>query len=1434
MLVAAKDGRLVETNALLDIGANFSIVSESLIQRLEVDVIPATVSMTGINGTQKYKTGKVACLGIFNMERTYGLCIKDLKIVPNWCDDTLPRNMQFLEGKMNIDIVNVKPAIPDLLIGLNHPKIWLWNEHIWCENRYLAIKTLFGWTVSEIRVDNHQEELSLPEDWRKDLLLSTPHCPKSIRTKLNFEYAKDTFTVSKQEPACHILYSNREEASESSYALAAEQDNPDADVNHDAEDEVIVLAATELSEKDVPIKKAPKVRLEREFVDIMASINKQMERWWSAETFEGESSTNSVEEDQCIANMNKSYRNNNGNAVISPLWKKGQPEPGLNNFHYAKSRLLSVHKKLTDKTFGCLDKIFQEYLEGGLIEEVKVDDPYVGDALYWAMFPVSNPNSETTPVRPVMDGAAKCLNGKSINEMCFLKGPNMINDLSKVLTRFRRYNVGLMGDVSKMFLKIQTPEEDRKYYRFLWCDRSGKTIRYFQFTGHLFGNNGSPTVSIFATQKNAQDFKDKYPIAVEIIENSTIVDDHIDSVPTEEEALEVLSQIAEIHKAIGLDLTKCISNSELVAKKFPAKNLSDNMIGFEKYLSTIEYAPGTESKLPQVRTLGQQWDMINDRMTYTAYKIDKNAQWTKAACLSQAHKIFDPLGFLTPVLLQNKLFMQGLWKRETTWKDPITAEEEREWETWLQNLPQLSELYFDRKILPGDPDNFKSVQMHVFCDASKEAHAAVAYIRLEYKDKSKTYTNFIMAKNKVTPHKQNRTIPKLELMGVDLGNRLAHHLATPLKVKPEDIYLWTDSKTAIQWLRMEPGHLQTLAHNLVIRIRKDRDVAHLRWISGTDNPADIPTRPKTVNDLLDRLDLWQKGPSFLTLDMNKWPNLPDLVEKTQLEVMQEVKREYKMYGSKQTCLKLTMDNQRVDGFPKDVLITRLSRYKRLIRTFGYVNRFIDICRGNFQKGPLLRKDLVRAEATLVKSHQFNHFPNERDGLEKNTLALSDPLRAIGAELRDGIIRLTGRLQHAHLDDRAKSPYLLHPDGYLTHLIVGHYHKDILKHTGGIRCLMCEINRSYWIIGSIKSIKLMLKSCVQCRKTTPRIAMPKMAPLPESRIPGKTASVPFSSIGIDAAGPWLTLAGRGKVRQKRWLLIIRCTTYGAIHIEMLYDMTEQSFLNALGRFINRHTTPRLVFCDNGTNFVGGSNQLTKIWSRVQEKKPEMEFTFSPADASHFNGLVERIIGSVKLALKSILRDTVLTDEMLITTTVHVENLLNNRPLAYKNQLSDPKDPEAITPNHFMLRGRVAESLLPPDTNAISSKLHKLKQINELVQLFHHRYVAEILPYLRRYQKWAIGREELRVGDVVVILDEVPLQERLPLGRIEAVEKGTDGVARRFTVKVKQSLYQRGANKIALILPDNHVYPAGDVKVVDGPAMRTRAKKALLQAKLLVHK
>lgn len=114
--------------------------------------------------------------------------------------------------------------------------------------------------------------------------------------------------------------------------------------------------------------------------------------------------------------------------------------------------------------------------------------------------------------------------------------------------------------------------------------------------------------------------------------------------------------------------------------------------------------------------------------------------------------------------------------------------------------------------------------------------------------------------------------------------------------------------------------------------------------------------------------------------------------------------------------------------------------------------------------------------------------------------------------------------------------------------------------------------------------------------------------------------------------------------------------------MVYDLSAQSFFATLRRFISRPGKPKVIWSDNGTNFVGADRELKRQFSRLGNERKITEFVasesvfclFIVSHAPHFCGLWEAAVKKAKLHLKQIVGETSLTFEEL--TTVFCQNKL----------------------------------------------------------------------------------------------------------------------------------------------------------------------------------
>ena len=192
---------------------------------------------------------------------------------------------------------------------------------------------------------------------------------------------------------------------------------------------------------------------------------------------------------------------------------------------------------------------------------------------------------------------------------------------------------------------------------------------------------------------------------------------------------------------------------------------------------------------------------------------------------------------------------------------------------------------------------------------------------------------------------------------------------------------------------------------------------------------------------------------------------------------------------------------------------------------------------------------------------------------------------------------------------------------------------------------------------------------------------------------------------------------------------------------------------------------------------------------------IQWVFNPPAAPHMGGVWERLVRSCKKALDVVLQNQVLTDEVLLTAITEVESLVNSRPLTEVS--SDADDLEALTPNHFLI-GRATPNLPPgifADKEISSQK--RWRQAQVITTHIWKRWLHEYLPGLTAHKKWLQAVPNLKVGDLMLIVDYGTPRGCWPLGRIVTVFPGSDNVVRSAEVKPKFGPLRCHVAKLALL-------------------------------------
>ena len=315
-------------------------------------------------------------------------------------------------------------------------------------------------------------------------------------------------------------------------------------------------------------------------------------------------------------------------------------------------------------------------------------------------------------------------------------------------------------------------------------------------------------------------------------------------------------------------------------------------------------------------------------------------------------------------------------------------------------------------------------------------------------------------------------------------------------------------------------------------------------------------------------------------------------------------------------------------------------------------------------------------------------------------------------------------------------------------------------------------------------------------------MQQMSALPPQRLAPNHP--PFTFTGLDFFGPILVKLARKEF--KRYGCLFTCLCSRAVHLEMAYDLSTDSFLSCFARFTSRRGHPQEVMSDNGTNFVGAEKTLRQELQAFNQKKIHCAMTrkgikwkFIAARSPHWGGVWERLVQSTKKVLYPILRGQTLTDEMLQTALCIVENILNDRPLTRVS--TDPDDDLPLTPN-MLLTARRCESLPPGvfEKRDIYSRRY-WRQANFLADCFWRRWIAEYLPTLQTRSKWYNVQNNLKEGDLVLVSDEQLHRGQWPLGKVIEPIQGHDGLVRSAKVKFEGTIKTRPIVKLCRLELDS---------------------------------
>ena len=166
----------------------------------------------------------------------------------------------------------------------------------------------------------------------------------------------------------------------------------------------------------------------------------------------------------------------------------------------------------------------------------------------------------------------------------------------------------------------------------------------------------------------------------------------------------------------------------------------------------------------------------------------------------------------------------------------------------------------------------------------------------------------------------------------------------------------------------------------------------------------------------------------------------------------------------------------------------------------------------------------------------------------------------------------------------------------------------------------------------------------------------------------------------------------------------------------------------------------------------------------------------------HGLREAAVKAMKAFLRKVVGAHVLRTDEMQTLLLEASAILNSQPLAtLDSRSSDGLEP--LTSGHF-LHG-TGPSALPHDSTATSSQTYSKRwRLNQyLCNELWKRWRSEYLNVLQKRNKWKTPQYNYKPGDVILLKDDNVFTRTWPMGRIQRVYPGTDGIVRAVDVYIK---------------------------------------------------
>ncbi|XP_075256676.1 uncharacterized protein LOC142349146 [Convolutriloba macropyga] len=249
-------------------------------------------------------------------------------------------------------------------------------------------------------------------------------------------------------------------------------------------------------------------------------------------------------------------------------------------------------------------------------------------------------------------------------------------------------------------------------------------------------------------------------------------------------------------------------------------------------------------------------------------------------------------------------------------------------------------------------------------------------------------------------------------------------------------------------------------------------------------------------------------------------------------------------------------------------ITRFSNWNRLIRVTAYCFFFRDLCKKRSKHLALSHHTF--AYRYLIQVSQIENFADEISALRKGKeISASSRLKYLCPYVdNNDQLRAKGRLSKAMVLETARHPIILDGLNPIVKLLIKNFH--LTNTQSGVEQTRCLLMQYYWILKCRAVVRQTVRQCIPCRRMIQEIQQPQMSDLPCKRLPSEHHFV-FATTGLDFIGPFpVSQCGR---HATRYVLLFTCLMVRAVHSEIAENLSTDSTMICIRRFISRRGKPK---------------------------------------------------------------------------------------------------------------------------------------------------------------------------------------------------------------------------------------------------------------------